>query len=713
MELNKTSCDMLAFLREQSDFVTIGQLAEISGLSQRAVRYNLEKIEQYLQKKQFGFLERERGEGVRLPFSQALWEHISGLHEALGRFQYHYAASERVTFILSELLWRAGPVLIEYFCSRLECSRNSIGKDLDEAEQWFAERGISLVKRPKVGLSIKCDEQKRRAALSEVVFNAVESQDVLRYPAKADPGSRLGGLLLASLLSPEEGALAKETIRRLEKALERHLSDQAFGNLIIHLGLMLRRVAEGGHILLPVPPESEVLASPEYAAVQEIFGALAQQKGITLPEDEIAYFTCHLLGAKTITPPDSTQELSGADLRLWQVVEQMADGMAALYDVDFGPVRQALVSGLFVHLKPTIYRIRYGFHIKNPIYSDILRDYQSLFLNTRIVSQVLSDYCGCGISDHEVAYLALHFGAALYRLHKRTKDKARVLLVCGTGLGSAMMMTSQLDKVFLVEVAGVVSSRAVAEQDLRHVDYIISTVPIAQLPPESYIRVNPIFTPKDEEELGRYLSVRPLPKERYDREVEMANRLVAIVDKYGGMANKNQLQYEFLSELMGGENRGYQPRRKYRLSDVLTRDLIVVGQRCDDWQQAVRAGSAILEARGYVTPNYPEAIIASMKEYGPYMVMLPGILVAHARPEDGVQKLAMSLLTLRHPVRFGHKTHDPVQIVVTLAAVDEEKHLKALAQLFQILKKPEHVTAIVDSSTKEDIINLFIANEGD
>lgn len=50
------------------------------------------------------------------------------------------------------------------------------------------------------------------------------------------------------------------------------------------------------------------------------------------------------------------------------------------------------------------------------------------------------------VSDDEWAYISLHLMAAIERYSNR--HKLRVLVVCATGYGSAMMLKNRLEKEF-------------------------------------------------------------------------------------------------------------------------------------------------------------------------------------------------------------------------------------------------------------------------
>ena len=78
----------------------------------------------------------------------------------------------------------------------------------------------------------------------------------------------------------------------------------------------------------------------------------------------------------------------------------------------------------------------------------------------------------------------------------------------------------------------------------------------------------------------------------------------------------------------------------------------------------------------------------------------------HARPENGVKKISMSLITLKKPVNFGSGINDPVKLVITLAAIDNESHLNALGELMELLMS-EDLPKVMDAKDKEEIIKII------
>jgi len=130
----------------------------------------------------------------------------------------------------------------------------------------------------------------------------------------------------------------------------------------------------------------------------------------------------------------------------------------------------------------------------------------------------------------------------------------------------------------------------------------------------------------------------------------------------------------------------------------------------DDWEGAVRIAGGLLLSAGFIEERYIQAMIDSVKELGPYVVIAPGVALPHARPEDGVIQTCMSLVTLKKPVNFGNNGNDPVKLVVAFATKDNNAHIKALTILARIIGDIEKVE-ILKNATNYETVNRIIASK--
>jgi mannitol/fructose-specific phosphotransferase system IIA component (Ntr-type) len=142
------------------------------------------------------------------------------------------------------------------------------------------------------------------------------------------------------------------------------------------------------------------------------------------------------------------------------------------------------------------------------------------------------------------------------------------------------------------------------------------------------------------------------------------------------------------------------------LRQLLTSDMIQLQQKANDWKEAIRLAANPLLETGAILSEYIDAMIQNVLELGPYVVLAPKIAIPHARPEQGVKKMGMSLLTLQEGVLF-ENNDTPVELMIVLAAEDKESHLKALAQLSELLSNEEDVQAIMQANKKETVTQLI------
>lgn len=143
------------------------------------------------------------------------------------------------------------------------------------------------------------------------------------------------------------------------------------------------------------------------------------------------------------------------------------------------------------------------------------------------------------------------------------------------------------------------------------------------------------------------------------------------------------------------------------LRELLRPELVKVNESVQDWEEAIRAAGKLMVADGAVEPRFVDAMIRVAKEFGPYIVVAPGIALPHARPEDGVIRASIAVVQLAAPINFGNKDNDPVFLVIALAAVDNQQHIQGLAELAGVLGNSENVQALKNCKAEEELLDVF------
>ncbi|WP_437616586.1 PTS sugar transporter subunit IIA [Erwinia sp. V71] len=124
------------------------------------------------------------------------------------------------------------------------------------------------------------------------------------------------------------------------------------------------------------------------------------------------------------------------------------------------------------------------------------------------------------------------------------------------------------------------------------------------------------------------------------------------------------------------------------------------------WSEIIERAAKPLIDGGFVTPEYPQAVINNTLEYGAYYVFDEGIAIPHARPECGVIKNCFSMVTLRHPVSI-HGS-EPVDIIVMFGGTDSSAHItEGIASIVELLDQEETLSHIRQAETAEEILELL------
>jgi len=143
------------------------------------------------------------------------------------------------------------------------------------------------------------------------------------------------------------------------------------------------------------------------------------------------------------------------------------------------------------------------------------------------------------------------------------------------------------------------------------------------------------------------------------------------------------------------------------LNQALAEGSISVRATASSWKQAIELAGDALVTSQRTTTQYTEAMVQAFEELGPYMVIAPGIALAHARPSEAVLGTGLSLITLSEPVVFGSEANDPVRLVIGLAAVDHDSHIDLMAALSDLLMDVMKVNMLLQAENVEQVRDLL------
>ena len=139
----------------------------------------------------------------------------------------------------------------------------------------------------------------------------------------------------------------------------------------------------------------------------------------------------------------------------------------------------------------------------------------------------------------------------------------------------------------------------------------------------------------------------------------------------------------------------------------LPENAIVIGADAADWRAAVMLAADALAASGAARPEYGLEMVRMIEQHGPYVVIAPGLALAHARPGPEVLADGLSIVTLSTPVNFGHPHNDPVSVVLGLAIAKADEHLAAVAAVANVFNDSTAIAELAAATSAAEVQRIM------
>ncbi|MGH4121475.1 MAG: BglG family transcription antiterminator [Clostridium sp.] len=680
--------------------VAISYIASEFNISARTVRYDLDKIDEFLMFIKLPQLCRKQNVGISYEQADNIIHCVTEKLQKISSYQYVLSKQERIDIILSELLRKKDYITIDLLKEKLMVSRSTMVSDLEQVKKWLKDKDLKLNTQRKHGIKIVGEEKYLRRASIDLFTKNMDASAMLSEEKSAiiSRASIPIHWKIKKVFADIDIEFIENCVRVVEKQLEKIFSDEAFYGLVGHIAISIRRIRLGRDIIMPYKELRTFEITKEFTAASYIAKMMEEHFSVSITIDEIGYITVHLLGSNSsvLSPVDkadwaNTQILTGDIL---EKIGKLTKHENLLDD-------KQLFNAILDHLTPALYRLEHDLKVKNPVLAEIMESYEELFQIVAIGLEPIEKYAKKTFSDEEIGYFTLHFAAAMERIKETVQKVNRILVVCSTGIGTAKLLSTKIMQLYDVFIVDTVAYHKVSEVlKSAKVDLIVTTLSV-EFKDIISVKVSPFLTERDVENLNKFLK----PVKTYS--TNMLDEILEVIHKNCEIFNYDNLVGD-LSEILKIEikqkEKGVvQPV----LVELLNEKTIELNVNAKDWEESILIGGKILEDQGLIEHRYVDAMINTVKEMGPYIVIVKGIAMPHARPEAGAKGIGMALLTLKNPINFGNEENDPVKIVIFLCAIDKVSHLKALSELMQLLEDETFKELASNATDKNEIINYI------
>ncbi|MCP1450330.1 transcriptional antiterminator/mannitol/fructose-specific phosphotransferase system IIA component (Ntr-type) [Priestia megaterium] len=668
--LDKRSTAVLQVLLQAATFISVQELMKQFQVSRRTIYYDIEKINDWLCQQELEFVQYTYGKGFFLN-DQAKDQVAKQISHVMP--SAYLSVEDRQIYVALMCILRGGKIGTQQLMDETEVSRNTVLQDIKDLKNKWIKKGISLTYSYKDGYEVKGSESDIRNLLYIHITELLSQhqEELLKRVMKAD----------------YEYSMIYNWLVECEDKLGMAFTDKMLTQLAYMLTCCIQRIGGKRYVDASITRKEELEKTRQYKALQEIESVLE----FDFPSYEKHYLATVLLSAKV-------NVVNQADSDDWMrsIVKEMVSRFQAYACVVFED-RNRLEQNLYIHLKTAYYRLLYNIHLPNPMLSAIQTKYQDIVELTKKALLPLENSLQIRINEDEISYFALHFGGWMKKQEGRQKQK-RIVIVCANGIGTSRMLQYQLEQLLTdAELIGPMTVRDY-EQFKETYDLVITTTPLKKR--MNVMLVNPILT--DDEKQRLIDLVEPASSQL------TTQAIMGIIKQHANIQDEPALLAN-LKLVIQQSKKMVREDKKPMLHEVLQEPFLQLTDSADDWKSAVRLAAKPLLNYEYIEPSYVEAMIKSVEQLGPYIVIAPKVALPHARPEQGVNRVGMSMLRLKEPVYFSTEKQHGAQLIIVLAATDNETHLKALSQLSMMLSENDNIDKLIAMNTKQEMLALIEA----
>ena len=660
--MNRQTSKLLAILlNSPGQFFHYEDLASRLGVSTRSIRNYIQSIQDFLKEQKLSAsLEISNG---GISFTGDSSESGALLEAAVDNEFYFYRLSPedwgQLLFLL--LLARNDYCNLYELSEKLNVSRTTLLKDIEQVKRYLSEYGIRFAPSMNKGYRIEAGELQRREIILRIVRSSMGSSFSLRREVNIYERFLYEEWNLESYFSE-----IRTLLLEAEESYDLEVTDTRFDEMILVLSLIVGRLCGGEMIEEEAQPDSsENMAAGELSA--HILRRLSILYRFTYNEAEICFLASQFCQSRFYHRP----VLENAwDVRLHVALNSFLIKIS--HDISI-PIHQdaKILDQLENHHRDIDKAHEKGILLENDYTKQMIEEYPDIYQLICHHISVLESASGRSYSKDDIALILIYLVVAINR-HYEDNLPPGVILVCHTGIGTANFLAEQLKNFFNIRILAVTSNHKLADvKKMYDYDFILSTVSLNE-PESTWVKVSPMLE---------------------DEDIIRLQKIFITISR----RKKQPILTPPLAETAKS------------IPFLLKEENILLDVACQDWKEVISKSSVPLLMDGSIDSRYTNAMIQSCETNGAYFVYCPGVALAHADPKDGVHFFGLSLLRLKTPVPFGHDKHDPVSWCICMAVPRQNEHIQDVFTLMDLLGDPVYRARMAQIPKRKELLS-FIKN---
>lgn len=678
--MTKRTDRIIHVLLNRSNGTTVRELSKILNVSERTIRNEVKSINSNLINIDLPIIDQNRG-AIKLDLTEKQLEKIYSSN-LIGDDADYYTPNERFIILLFDLLNNEKITRVYQEQEKLKISKSTIDDDMRYLRKFLKDYSLSAISNQKDGMEITGNERSIRTMLSDVITQYTDISNLITE-----------NILRNDVIATEIKTFFENIdIQKIAKIYSKSIHQiGSYGNtandyqVILLTSIWIKRLEDKKMII----GESHDQWGMPNDSISIYINSIVKEFNLVKIEDSEYRFIYFIINSFNTRHKVTNATWTKTQLLTIQLITYMEGEQGIPYSS-----QEDLYEGLYSHLVGVIYRLDENVNSYNPLKQTIKANYPDIY---NLVSAFMKNYFEGfknEISDDEIGYITVYFTTAQMQIDKSRKRKYKVAVICNYGLATGHLLAANLEKKFNIEVVAVLSVADARVLSKLSLDLVVKTVQVntGEVPS---IKLPPIPQERDYLIVQKFFDNNPalIKKNLASDFNQLFEDVIQFMDEHD-LSISGSLIKELANVFQKNNVHITSEEVQPMLHDLLTDDKIQLQVQVENWKEAIEKASQPLIDDGTINQHYVHAMLESVVKFGPYIVIGPGLALAHARPEEGADKLGVSVMTLKTPVRFGNKDNDPVSVVFCLSAVNNYSHLNVMKSVVRLIAEPGRIEAI-------------------
>ncbi|MGT2753544.1 BglG family transcription antiterminator [Streptococcus ovis] len=680
--IDKRVSDIIHFLKRHRK----GSFSELEAeleINQSQLKYSIKKLNEFLAEHD---VEQIDGTHQFLFINDDQYHFLIEINELDFANDYIFNSVERLKLIFLILVAKDEEYIsFAHLYELLGVGKTTISQDIKELSDLLSEEGIMLDYSRQTGYQLIGDEMAIRRHLFYWIMSDFAAGNKMIYTLYL---KKYKEIELQSFISQ---------VHRLNDSLNIRFVEDRFVEFCCFLALILKRMQHLQNCF-EVTLNFDIKEMIEYQFSKNLCNYFKINS-----EEEILYLCSWVLGQSVGNLDYQTPDRNF----ILQIVYQLLRLFEKLSGIFFDN-RDEVIYQLYGHLRPCYYRLLFQFPIANQLVSKIQNEYRDIYYLVNEVVKQNNQLMGQKISEDEIAYLSIHFASIIEKNGtKITSQTMKAVVVCSNGIGSSAIIFEELRNLFSdILFIGPLAIEEFRQFDITNVDLIFSTsMEKSILESKSPVFfLNPIMTVGE-----KYNLVRTVYEKIGRYQLPDVDKILQIIEKHTDINASDDLKKELANYLTFQQNIE-KKSSEIRLSDILLPQYIQKIPENSSIEEMLDLLAEPLLNNKIIRKDYVRAVKEEILNSNNTFHIAPNILLPHTEPSNGVSDIGMSLGILETPMVINDKeiTH-----VFFLAAVDNKKHISAMADLVKLITNSELFLNVSFHTSVEDIYTFIKRSENE